>query len=262
MWPLLIVISVGAGTGVWPIDLGGVLGGLPRELSALSSLPGKLGDLWQSRKSTAVDENIGALLAQLTVVDSLPNVTGYERGCSRSQACSFGPAWSDPSDHSACSTRDRILRVQLTDVVFAADLHECRIESGTLHDLYTGDVVHYSASGGTAVHIDHLFAVHRAWNAGAWHWDQSRRAAFANDPVNLLAVSARANLSKGDAGLDWLPPNQGYRCAYIARYLAVAVVYDLAITISDRDVAQSQCPAGATIASEFAGMPHAVLTGG
>ena len=48
---------------------------------------------------------------------------------------------------------------------------------------------------------------------------------------------------KSDAGLEWLPPNRDFQCTYIARYLAVAVTYDLNITTNDRDIAVRQCPA-------------------
>ena len=53
--------------------------------------------------------------------------------------------------------------------------------------------------------------------------DATRRRAFANDPLNLLAVDGPLNMQKGDGdAATWLPPNRSYRCAYVARQVAVA----------------------------------------
>lgn len=187
---------------------------------------------------------IAGLLDHAHVVDGLPNVPGYERGCKRGQACSFGPAWNDPQNHSGCDTRSRILKAQLTDVIVKPNTHNCKVLSGTLHDPYTGQVIAYDAGRDpSAVQLDHVFALGRSWDAGASLWDEAKRVALANDPVNLFAVSGPANRDKSDAGLEWLPPNRDFQCTYIARYLAVAVTYDLNITTDDRDIAVRQCPA-------------------
>ena len=59
------------------------------------------------------------------------------------------------------------------------------------------------------VQIDHLVSLADAWYKGAREWDDQRRLDFANDPRNLLAVSAKANFDKAfrDAA-SWLPPNE------------------------------------------------------
>ena len=194
--------------------------------------------------------DIGELLSKVTVVDAIPQVPGYERGCGIDQktkfreACSFGPAWNDPQNHSGCDTRSRTLKAQLTDVIVKPNTHNCKVLSGTLHDPYTGQVIAYDAGRDpSAVQLDHVFALGRSWDAGASLWDEAKRVALANDPVNLFAVSGPANRDKSDAGLEWLPPNRDFQCTYIARYLAVAVTYDLNITTDDRDIAVRRCPA-------------------
>ena len=59
---------------------------------------------------------------------------------------------------------------------------------------------------------------------------------FANDPLNLLAVEASANRSKGDGDTaTWLPPNKAYRCAYVARQVAVKGKYGVWVTAPERD---------------------------
>jgi hypothetical protein len=76
----------------------------------------------------------------------------------------------------------------------------------------------------------HIVPLRRAWDAGAWKWSLQQRRIFANDLSELVAVSAHANRSKGDAGLEYLP--QFRPCAYISRYLTVSVKYQLPITAS------------------------------
>lgn len=53
----------------------------------------------------AVSGDVAALLHQVRVIDRLPAVDGYDRGCGKGEGCVFGPAWNDPSDRSGCDTR-------------------------------------------------------------------------------------------------------------------------------------------------------------
>jgi hypothetical protein len=54
--------------------------------------------------------------------------------------------------------------------------------------------------------------------------------------LNLLAVGESANRAKGDAdAASWLPPRRSYRCAYVARQLAVKLKYHLAATGAERE---------------------------
>ena len=85
-----------------------------------------------------------------------------------------------------------------------------------------------------------------AWQKGAAQWPAGKRLAFANDPLNLLAVDAGTNRSKGDGdAATWLPPNKSYRCAYVARQVAVKAKYGLWVTAAERDAmvrVLSTCP--------------------
>jgi hypothetical protein len=65
-------------------------------------------------------------------------------------------------------------------------------------------------------------------------WRRTREDDIANgqtvsiDPLNLLAVDAHANRSKGDGDTaTWLPPYKPFRCAYDSRQIAVKGKYDL-----------------------------------
>jgi hypothetical protein len=96
------------------------------------------------------------------------------------------------------------------------------------------------------VQIDHVVALSDAWQKGAQGWSASRRAAFANDPLNLLAVDGPLNMAKGDGdAATWLPPNRAYRCAYVARQVAVKVDYGLWMTQAEKSAigtVLSTCP--------------------
>ena len=84
--------------------------------------------------------------------------------------------------------------------------------------------------------IDHVVALSDAWQKGAQALDATRRTAFANDPLNLLAVDGPLNQQKGDGdAATWLPPNRSFRCAYVARQVAVKVRYELWATQAERD---------------------------
>ena len=82
----------------------------------------------------------------------------------------------------------------------------------------------------------------RARSAGR----HGERVAFANDPLNLLAVDASANRQKGDGdAATWLPANKRFRCAYVARQVAVKLKYALSVTAAERDAMRrvlAKCP--------------------
>ena len=94
--------------------------------------------------------------------------------------------------------------------------------------------------------IDHVVALSDAWQKGAQGFNATQRTAFANDPLNLLAVDGPLNMVKGDGGAaTWLPPNASYRCAYVARQVAVKVSYDLWMTQAEKNAIAtvlSSCP--------------------
>jgi len=54
--------------------------------------------------------------------------------------------------------------------------------------------------------------------------------------LNLLAVDSSTNRSKGDGdAATWLPPNKAFRCAYVARQVAVKGKYRLWVTAAERE---------------------------
>ncbi|WP_432014874.1 HNH endonuclease family protein [Streptomyces cucumeris] len=164
-------------------------------------------------------------VASLTVKGRAPR-TGYERGA-------FGSPWVD-TDDNGCGTRDDILKRDLAKVRFREG--HCLVVSGTLDDdPYTGRSVRF-VRGHSKVDIDHVVALSDAWQKGAREWDREKRVAFANDPLNLIAVDSGANRGKGDGdAATWLPPNKGYRCDYVAHQVAVKKKYGVWVTRAEKD---------------------------
>jgi hypothetical protein len=180
--------------------------------------------------STAAETGTAlAALAGLPVKGRAPK-TGYERDL-------FGSGWGDP-DRNGCDTRNDVLARDLTGETFKPGTRDCVVAAGTLADPYSGTAIEFVRGQGTseAVQIDHVVAVSDAWQKGAQAWDDGARVAFYNDPLNLLAVDGPLNGQKGDGdAATWLPPNRGFRCAYVARQIAVKTSYDLWVTAAERD---------------------------
>ncbi|WP_059018942.1 HNH endonuclease family protein [Mycobacterium sp. M26] len=151
----------------------------------------------------------------------------------------FGKAWSDDVNvefgHNGCNTRDDILRRDLTNLVVRSGT--CYAQTGVLHDPYTGTVIDFVRGPETSntVEIDHVVSLADAWYKGARAWDPQRRLDFANDPRNLLAVSPKANFDKAfrDAA-SWLPPNEAFRCDFVARQVEVKAAYGLWLSAKEK----------------------------
>jgi hypothetical protein len=123
--------------------------------------------------------------------------TGYDRS-------SFSH-WRDP-DRNGCDARNDILRRDLTNLVIKSDSNGCKILGGVLADPYSGKDINF-VFGASLVDIDHVVALSNAWQTGAFQFTNEIRLQFANDPLNLLAVSASLNRQKGDGdAATWLPP--------------------------------------------------------
>lgn len=188
------------------------------------------------------DADVSTLLSQVTVVDQLPKVPGYDRGCGidkatqTREACVFGPAWNDPLNTTSCDSRNRFLHTQLHDIEVKSETRGCKIISGYIEpDPYTGGRTDLAD-----IDLDHIYPLRRVWDGGAWRWDPRRRQILANDFAELAAVNSRANRAKSDSGLDtWLPNYQP--CTYVKRYLTVAVKYRLPITAAERSAAVAAC---------------------
>lgn len=169
------------------------------------------------------------VLATLPIKGRAPK-TGYDRAM-------FGQAWADV-DRNGCDTRNDILDRDLTAKTFKPGTRDCLVLSGILADPYTATAIDFVRGSATssAVQIDHVVALNDAWQKGAQQLSVEVRTAFANDPLNLLAVDGPSNQQKGagDAA-TWLPPNKSYRCDYVARQISVKATYKLWVTQAEHD---------------------------
>lgn len=163
---------------------------------------------------------------------------GYERAA-------FGPAWADV-DRNGCDTRNDMLNRDLEHKQWRNGTRRCVVIAGDLTDPYTGATLRFVKADASAVQIDHVVALADAWASGAAAWSDARRRAFANDPLNLLAVDGRQNQAKGDADAsEWLPPRVEARCDFVGRQIAVKSEYDLSVTAAEHDAMAAvlaQCP--------------------
>ncbi|KRF11336.1 hypothetical protein ASG90_16375 [Nocardioides sp. Soil797] len=182
-----------------------------------------------SRPVEPVTEESGdtALAAlALLAVKGRSAMTGYDRA-------RFGQSWLD-ADRNGCDTRNDVLAEHLTGVVL--EPNGCVVTTGTYADPYTDTDIDYRHGDGFLIDIDHVVAMGNAWVTGAASWDIKKRAAFANDPLNLLPADASANRQKGDGdAATWLPANKPFRCDYVARQVAVKQKYALWVTAPEKD---------------------------
>ncbi|MFI7742891.1 GmrSD restriction endonuclease domain-containing protein [Kocuria rhizosphaericola] len=143
--------------------------------------------------------------------------------------------WADP-DGNGCDARNDILARDLTgDVV---DDDGCTVLSGTLEDPYTGRTIAFERGPLTSsdVQIDHVVALKNAWISGADRLGPDERTALANDPLNLRAVDGPTNGEKSASdAAEWLPPDESFRCEYVATQIAVKARYELFVTAPERD---------------------------
>lgn len=186
--------------------------------------------------TTAIKKGTALALLNTLVVKGKAPKTGYSR--------SAFSHWRDP-DRNGCDARNDILKRDLINLVFKEDTDECKVVSGVLNDPFSGSAIEFTF-GKSDVDIDHVVALSHAWQVGAFQWSDAKRLEFANDPTNLLAVSARLNRQKGDAdAATWLPPAKSYRCAYVSRQVVVKVKYGLWITSAEKAAIErvlASCP--------------------
>ncbi len=181
-------------------------------------------------------------LPKVSVVKTRARHPGYRREF-------FGPGWrAQPSLGAGCTTRDRALRAAGVQAPCSRGLR------GVIQDLYTGERIDAAVD---ELQIDHVFPLAAAWDMGAATWPRAKAEDFANDPLNVVAVSAAANQDKSDAlPAAWMPPYHRHRCWYSQRLAAVAARYQLALSQPDITRMKRSCwvseVLGVSLNSQFA----------
>ena len=179
-------------------------------------------------KAESIASSLSVIQAQVT--KGRAPKTGYTRA-------QFGPEWADV-DRNGCDTRNDILKRDLTNLVIKEKTNSCTILSGTLIDPFSGETINFvqGAKTSSEVQIDHSVALSNAWQTGAFKLTPDQRKAFANDPLNLMAVKGRLNSQKGDGdAATWLPPLKSFRCDYVSRQIAVKIKYKLWFTAPEKE---------------------------
>jgi hypothetical protein len=198
----------------------------PEPSASESATPGPTPSATTSEPTTSASSPALTALATIPIKGRAPK-TGYDRDL-------FASDW----DYSfGCDMRNKILRRDFIEFQFRSD-SSCIIATGVLLDPYTGQTIGFVRGVGTSneVQIDHVVAVSDAWQKGAQQLSSAQRYAFYNDPLNLLAVSGSANAQKSDSdAASWLPSNKAYRCAFVARQVAVKISYNLWVTQAEHD---------------------------
>lgn len=189
------------------------------QLPAVLNTPEPQTEATTSQRQSSIAE----LLGTLAVKGRAPK-TGYARA-------QFGNGWATSG---GCDTRNVILARDLS----GEELDDkCRVLAGTLNDPYTGTTIQFQRGADTSalVQIDHVVALSNAWQTGAQQLTVAQREAFANDPLNLLAVDGQVNQDKSDGdAATWLPPNKPFRCQYVERQVKVKQKYSLWVTSAEK----------------------------
>ena len=157
--------------------------------------------------------------------------TAYDRGAY--------PHWLDLDGDGQDTRQEILIRDSQIDVTFD---DRGRVASGLWVCPYTGRIVRHPSQ----LDVDHLIALGEIDAAGASAWTEDERAAFANDPENLVAVYKGSNRSKGDKDAYlWLPPNIANCTWYLAARDTVWRKYRVEFDDAERtsvDFFRKKCP--------------------
>jgi hypothetical protein len=127
-----------------------------------------------------------------------------------------------------CDARENALRTQGRDVTTGP---HCTITAGRWVSPYDGVTV--TSLG--ELDIDHMVPLAEAARSGTRAWSRADRERYANDPAVLVAVTAKANRSKGDQDpARWLPTLD--HCTYVARWITVKHSYLMTVDRAERAV--------------------------
>ncbi|MBI9000170.1 HNH endonuclease family protein [Corynebacterium sp. CCM 9185] len=178
--------------------------------------------------------SLAETLPRISLTENRPDVPGYHRN-------RFGTGWNRAHIGSrTCTTHEVMLVAEFPDATVTPD---CGVHAAPGRDPYSGWMMATSPTDpGQRIEVDHVYPLSAAWDMGAAEWDRSTRIRFANDPANLVVVTARQNREKSDSlPADWLPADRWARCWYVRRLAAVAREYHLALTVDDAATMQRQC---------------------
>ncbi|MEJ5998636.1 HNH endonuclease family protein [Corynebacterium sp. H130] len=168
--------------------------------------------------------SLNKTLPHVPTVPQRQLVHGYDRD-------KFGDWAPTLIDGHSCTTRDLILSQAFSSPVSPS----CSVPKTAALDPYTGSPL------GDDIQIDHIYPLRAAWDLGAHSWSAEQRARFANDPLNLVAVSAAANQEKSDSLPSEWQPTLRTRCWYARRLALIAATYGLPLPKDDIATMKRAC---------------------
>jgi len=136
--------------------------------------------------------------------------------------------WIDSNGDCQDTRAELLISNSRVEVEFR-DIDNCIVESGEWLGPYSGNVFRSARD----IDIDHVIPLNYASKNGGISWSKQKKEAFANDPINLLAVSSTENRKKGAKGPSQYLPNRIYQCAYVKKWLDIAAKYELALASED-----------------------------
>jgi len=164
----------------------------------------------------------------------------HEYSFAKSQSTSYNrKAWKHwiDEDQNCLNTRQEVLKEQ--SIVLVTQV-KCKVTKGKWNDFYFNEVLEDPLK----IDIDHVVPLKHAHDNGGAGWSQDQKKLFANDKLNLVVTSRKANRTKGSNDFtSWSPINKGYACKYMKRWFEVKEKYKL--NISQSEIEQKQimdCP--------------------
>jgi len=152
------------------------------------------------------------------------------------------PHWTD-ADNDCQNTRSEILQRDNIGTIKWKRNKPCNVSWGEWKCPYTGKTFTKASD----VDIDHIVPLAHAHRTGGTTWTRKQKRAFANDPLNLLAVEDNINQEKGAQGpTEWKPPRKEFWAEYAKRWWAVKVKYNLTIRLTEACVVNKMANGMAT----------------
>lgn len=106
---------------------------------------------------------------------------------------------------------------------------QCEIREGLWIDEYSGE----EYTRGAQLEVDHIIPLKYANASNGYQWDDAKRAAFANDPLNLIAVGRDTHRKKRERSIASWQPRAEFECEYAAAWKQVSEKYDLDLFARD-----------------------------
>lgn len=178
---------------------------------------------WEPTEVTEGEAAVGDELLSTLVIAPEPNRTGYSR-----------TSWSHWRDinSSGCTAREDVLIAQVAPGAEIDPTDDCKIVTGTWFSAW--DSVTHSGSP-SDLDMDHIVALAEAHDSGGSNWDAATKRMFANDPANLVAVTASSNRSKSDQDVGSWRPAQNVWCSTATTIIAVKSAYGLTVDRTEHD---------------------------